>query len=319
MGWHADRPLPVHGVYLAQACQLLQWLRESGVTHLHAHFGTNPAEVAMLTHALGGPPWSFTVHGPEEFDRPVALHLGEKLRRAAFAVAVSSYGRSQLCRWVEHGHWHKLHVVHCGLDPEFLAAPTLLPPAVPRLVCVGRLCEQKGQLLLMQAAARLMQRGVDFELVLAGDGEMHGDVQALIDTLGLAGRVRITGWISGADVREQILGARALVLGSFAEGLPVAIMEAMALRRPVIATMVAGIPELVRDGEHGWLVPAGDVEALAAAMQACLQLEPDTLARMGEAARRRVLERHDVDAEAARLATLFGHPGPAAVVPARAA
>lgn len=319
MGWRADRPLPVHGVYLAQACRLLQWLRESGATHLHAHFGTNPAEVAMLTHALGGPPWSFTVHGPEEFDRPVALHLGEKLRRAAFAVAVSSYGRSQLYRWVEHRHWYKLHVVHCGLDPDFLAAQPLPPAAAPRLVCVGRLCEQKGQLLLLQAAARLMQRGVDFELVLAGDGEMRGEVQALIDTLGLAGRVRITGWISGADVREHLLAARALVLASFAEGLPVAIMEAMALRRPVIATMVAGIPELVRDGEHGWLVPAGDVEALASAMQACLRLEPDALARMGEAARRCVLERHDVDVEAARLAALFGHPARVVAAPARAA
>ena len=319
MGWRADRPLPVHAVYLAQACRLRQWLRESGATHLHAHFGTNPAEVAMLTHALGGPIWSFTVHGPEEFDRPAALHLGEKLRRAAFAVAVSSYGRSQLYRWVEHRHWHKLHVVHCGLDPEFLAAPPLPPPAAPRLVCVGRLCEQKGQLLLVQAAARLMQRDVDFELILAGDGEMRGEVQALIDALGLAGRVRITGWISGADVREHLLAARALVLASFAEGLPVAIMEAMALRRPVVATLVAGIPELVREGEHGWLVPAGDVEALASAMQACLRLEPDTLARMGEAARRRVLERHDVDIEAAKLAALFGHPGHAAVAPARAA
>jgi glycosyltransferase involved in cell wall biosynthesis len=306
-------------VYLAQACRLRQWLRESGATHLHAHFGTNPAEVAMLTHALGGPPWSFTVHGPEEFDRPAALHLGEKLRRAAFAVAVSSYGRSQLYRWVEHRHWHKLHVVHCGLDPDFLAAPPLPPPAAPRLVCVGRLCEQKGQLLLVQAAARLMQRGVDFELILAGDGEMRGEVQALIDAFGLAGRVRITGWISGADVREHLLAARALVLASFAEGLPVAIMEAMALRRPVVATLVAGIPELVREGEHGWLVPAGDVEALASAMQACLRLEPDTLAHMGEAARRRVLERHDVDVEAAKLAALFGHPGQAAVAPARAA
>ena len=313
MGWRADRPLPVHAVYLAQACRLREWLRESGATHLHAHFGTNPAEVAMLVHALGGQPWSFTVHGPEEFDRPVALHLGEKLRRAAFAVAVSSYGRSQLYRWVEHGHWHKLHVVHCGLEREFHAAPPVPPPAAPRLVCVGRLCEQKGQLLLVQAAGRLMQRGVDFELVLAGDGEMRGEVQALVDALGLGQRVRITGWISSADVREHLLASRALVLASFAEGLPVAIMEAMALRRPVIATAVAGIPELVRDGEHGWLVPAGDVEALAAAMQACLRLEPEALGRMGEAARRRVLERHDADVEAAKLAALFGHPGRAAV------
>lgn len=319
MGWRADRPLPVHWVYLAQACRLLEWLRESGASHVHAHFGTNPAEVAMLAHALGGPPYSFTVHGPEEFDRPAALHLGEKLRRAAFAVAVSSFGRSQLYRWVGHGHWHKLHVVHCGLEPGFHAGPPAPPPEAPRLVCVGRLCEQKGQLLLVQAAGRLMQRGIDFELVLAGDGEMRGEVQALLDQLGLQARVRITGWISGDEVREQLLASRAFVLASFAEGLPVAIMEAMALRRPVIATAVAGIPELVRDGENGWLVPAGDVEALAAAMQACLRMDPQALGRMGDAARRRVLERHDIDVEAAKLAALFGHPRSVGEQPAMAA
>ena len=136
-------------------------------------------------------------------------------------------------------------------------------PAARRLVCVGRLCEQKGQLLLVEAAHRLTAQGVDFELVLAGDGEMRGAIEALITHHNLQGRVRITGWISGEQVRNEILAARALVLPSFAEGLPVVIMEAMALRRPVISTFVAGIPELVRPGEHGWLVPAGDVEALA--------------------------------------------------------
>ena len=117
--------------------------------------------------------------------------------------------------------------------------------------------------------------------------------------------MRITGWISGDEVREQILAARALVLPSFAEGLPMVIMEAMALRRPVISTFVAGIPELVQPGEHGWLVPAGDVEALAEAMRACLDAPVETLVRMGEAAHKRVVERHSVDTEAAKLNKLF--------------
>ncbi|HEX6708112.1 MAG TPA: glycosyltransferase [Albitalea sp.] len=310
MGWRGDRPLPFHLVYLAQACFILSWLRESGATHLHAHFGTNPAEVAMLVHALGGPPFSFTVHGPEEFDRPIALGLGEKLRRCAFAVAVSSYGRSQLYRWVASAHWPKIRVVHCGLDREFHAVPVAPVPAAPRLVCVGRLCEQKGQLLLLQAAQRLRQRGVDFELVLAGDGEMRPEVESLIQAAGLQAQVRITGWIAAAQVRDEILAARAMVLPSFAEGLPVALMEAMALRRPVVTTHIAGIPELVQPPENGWLVPAGDVDALAAAMQDCLAADAGTLARMGEAARQRVLERHDVDAQVAQLAALFGQPGP---------
>lgn len=305
MGRRADRPLPYHLIYLAQACRILPWLRSAGTSHLHAHFGTNPAEVAMLVHALGGPPYSFTVHGPEEFDKPEFLGLAEKMRRAAFVVAISSYGRSQLYRWVAHAHWPKVKVVHCGLEPGFHAVAAGDPPAATRLVCVGRLCEQKGQLLLVEAAQRVLQSGVALELVLAGDGEMRAEVQSRVDELGLREHVRITGWISSAQVRDEMLAARALVLPSFAEGLPVVIMEAMALRRPVISTFVAGIPELVRDGEAGWLFPAGDVQALADAMLACLATPPETLARMGSAARERVLGRHDADTEAAKLAALF--------------
>lgn len=305
LGWKADRPWPVHLVYLAEACQLLCWAQEECVTHLHAHFGSNPAEVALLLRLLGGPPYSFTVHGPEEFDKPQFLKLGDKLRGAAFAVAISSYGRSQLMRWIESGHWHKLQVVHCGLEPQFHDAAAAPPSSAPRLVCVGRLCEQKGQLLLLHATHRLVSAGVDVELVLAGDGELRAPVESLIDTLGLRGNVRITGWVDSARVREELLAARALVLPSFAEGLPVVLMEAMALRRPVLTTFVAGIPELVRPGVDGWLFPAGDIDALVLAMQACLAATPMELARMGERARERALQRHDVDTEAAKLVVLF--------------
>src|SRR5262249_19021744 len=145
----------------------------------------------------------------------------------------------------------------------------------PRLVCVGRLCEQKGQLLLLQAAHGLRLRGIDFELVLAGDGELRAEIAAAIASLRLEAHVRVTGWVSAAARRDELLAARALVLASFAEGLPVVVMEAMALRRPVITTYVAGIPELVRDPDDGWLVPAGDVAALAEAMAACLAATPE--------------------------------------------
>ena len=302
----SDKSLPHHLVYLAEACILLGWLKRGSVEHLHAHFGTNSAMVAMLTHRLGGPGFSFTVHGPEEFDKPHALALGEKVRRAAFVATVSSFGRSQLFRWVDHAQWDKIHVVRCGLEPAFHASSTPPPtPSSTRLVCVGRLSEQKGQLLLMDAARVLKSRGVAFTLVLAGDGEMRGEVEAAIDRHGLHNEVRITGWISGARVREELLAARALVLPSFAEGLPVVIMEAMSLRRPVLSTFVAGIPELVRPGESGWLFPAGDVDALVEAMQECLQAPAEAIVRMGAAARERVLARHDVDTEAAKLALLF--------------
>lgn len=305
MGQRADRAWPYHLVYLAEACRMLPWLREFGAQHVHAHFGTNSTEVVMLAQSLGGPTYSFTVHGPEEFDKPQFIHLGEKVRRATFVAAISSYGRSQLWRWVEYAHWAKVKVVHCGLERAFHEIPTVAIPTAPRLVCVGRLCEQKGQLLLLQAAGLLAEQGHEFEIVLAGDGEMRGEIEALIAHYGLQARVRITGWISSDQVRTEILAARALVLPSFAEGLPVVIMEAMALRRPVLTTYVAGIPELVRPGENGWLFPAGAVQELADAMLDCLAQPAETLQRMGEAAYHRVLERHSIDTEAAKLADLF--------------
>jgi glycosyltransferase involved in cell wall biosynthesis len=283
----------------------LPWLKSFGATHVHAHFGTNSAEVAMLVHELGGPPFSFTVHGPEEFDKPQGLHLGEKIRRAAFVVAISSYGRSQLFRWVEYPHWQKIKVVHCGLDQSFYDVPSTAQSDMRRLVCVGRLCEQKGQLLLIEAVSLLKAKNIVFELVLAGDGEMRSEIESLIARHGLEGRVVITGWISSECVRDEILAARALVLPSFAEGLPVVIMEAMALGRPVLTTYVAGIPELVISGQNGWLFPAGDVEALALAMQDVLLRPADQLQMMGDAARTRVLERHSIDREVSKLAGLF--------------
>lgn len=305
LGLRADRAWPYHLVYLAEACQVLQWLQAGEAKHVHAHFGTNSTEVVMLANVLGGPAYSFTVHGPEEFDKPQFLHIGEKVRRAAFVAAVSSYGRSQLFRWVAHDHWAKVKVVHCGLERSFHDVAPVSVPTAPRLVCVGRLCEQKGQLLLLEAVRILAGQSIAFELVLAGDGELRGQIEALIARHGLQQQVRITGWISSAQVREEILAARALVLPSFAEGLPVVIMEAMALRRPVLTTYVAGIPELVRPGENGWLFPAGAVDELAAAMADCLALPAEVLQRMGEAARQRVLQRHDIDTEAARLAGYF--------------
>jgi len=305
MGWRAERPLPVHLVYLAEACQIWFWLKKGQVGHLHAHFGTNSAEVAMLVNVLGGPPWSFTVHGPEEFDKPHFIGLAEKIRRSAFVVAISSYGRSQLYRLVDHTQWPKIKVVHCGVDHTYLDDFPSQPVPVRRLVCIGRLCEQKGQLLLLEAARILSAKGVTFELVLAGDGEMRSEIEAFIEIHKLRSVVRVTGWISNHEVRNELLASRALVLPSFAEGLPVVIMEAMALRRPVISTYIAGIPELVRSVEHGWLVPAGDVEALVEAIESCLATPNEKLDQMGQSARLHLLLRHNADTEAKKLSGLF--------------
>jgi glycosyltransferase involved in cell wall biosynthesis len=309
MGWRAERPLPYHLIYLAEACLIRHWLVQTGVSHVHAHFGTNSAEVAMLVQTLGGPPFSFTAHGPEEFDKAPLIGLGEKIRQAAFVVAVSSFGRSQMFRLVKHQHWEKIHVVHCGLEPTFFEGEPSYPQTL-NLICVGRLSEQKGQLLLIEAARHLDAAGVDFTLTLAGDGELRGKIEALIRQYELGAKVQITGWISSDEVRQRVLEARALVLPSFAEGLPVAIMEAMALRRPVISTYVGGIPELVYESEHGWLVPAGDAAALMSAMRSCLGTSLTRIEEMGNAAYARVIKRHFVDTEARKLAALIKGPKP---------
>lgn len=311
----ADRPFAIHLVYLLEACFLYRKLRLANCSHVHAHFGTNSAEVALLASRLGEITFSFTVHGPEEFDKPESIKLGEKIKHARFVVAISSFGRSQLFRWVDSSVWPKVHVVHCGLERSFFEGNLTPAPDVARLVCVGRLCEQKGQLLLIQAMHVLQARGVSLELVLAGDGEMRAEVEAEIARHKLQSSVRITGWISSAQVREEILAARALVLPSFAEGLPVVIMEAMALQRPVLTTSIAGIPELVKSGETGWLFPAGDVETLADAMQASLRLPAEELQQMGQVAHRIVVQRHSIDTEAAKLHGLFEGVMPKAVSP----
>jgi len=303
-----ERPLIYHLVYVAEASLILSWLRASGATHVHAHFGTNSAEIIMLARALGGPPYSFTVHGPDEFQQPMGLR--EKVHRSAFVVAVSSYGRSQLYMRLPHQDWPKVQVVHCGLDKAFYEVSAVPVPAVARFVCVGRLCEAKGQLLLLEAVARCTARSLPIELVLAGDGPMRGELERLIDEYKIGKHVRITGWISSNDVRDEILAARALVLPSFAEGLPVVIMEAMALRRPVLSTYIAGIPELVRPGENGWLVAAGSLEDLVNALVGCLATPIEALQAFGAAGYNRVIARHSIDVEANKLAALFQKAGP---------
>ena len=306
MSRRAERSLPYHLMYFVEACTLAKWLVEERVQHLHAHFGTNSTEVAMLAHLLGGPQYSFTVHGPEEFDKPRFLQLDRKIRHAAFVVAISSYGRSQLWRWLPAQEWPKVNVVRCALEkPFFMDVDAIVPSTAPRLVNVGRLCAQKGQLLLIAAAGRLAQEGLDFELVLAGEGEMRGVIERAVAERQLGSRVRITGWIDSGAVRNELLAARALVLPSFAEGLPVVLMEAMSVGRPVVTTRIAGIPELVREGVDGWLVPPGSLDDLVDALRECLQAPPERLAQMGRAAHERVLARHQVDTEAAKLERLF--------------
>ena len=305
VGQRSQRGLLRHFAYFLEACLLWRWLHRQGIRHLHAHFGTNSATVAMLCSTLGGATYSFTVHGPEEFDRPEAIAIPEKINRARWVVAISSYGRSQLYRWCGIEQWPKIQVAHCGLAADYLEQPLTPVPEVPQLVCVGRLCEQKGQLLLVQAATILRDRGIHFKLVLVGDGELRAPIESLIQRENLESFITITGWASGAEVQQQLLNARAMVLPSFAEGLPVVIMEAFALGRPVISTYVAGIPELVQPGVSGWLIPSGSILDLAEAMAAVLQTPSDRLTQMAAAGHQAVQKHHNVQREAQILAELF--------------
>lgn len=280
--------------YWVEAAALRTLLADRGVRHVHAHFGTNPAAVAMLCRLLGGPTYSFTLHGPDEFDGPRELHLGKKVEHASFVAVISHFALGQLARWIRPQDIDKLAIVRCGLDPTYFTAPPRPATPPPRFVCIARLAPEKGHWFLLQAAAELWRSGQRFELVLAGDGPLRALLEQQIRDQGLGDCVRITGWIDNQQVRELLHGSRTLVSASLAEGLPVVMMEAFAMRVPVIATSIAAVGELVEHGQSGWVVNSSDSTALATAMAEALAAEPAELARRGEHGHRRCLHQHDV-------------------------
>ncbi len=289
--------------YLAEAATLTSMLNDRRINHVHAHFGTNSATVALLWSILSGGTYSLTIHGPEEFDSPAALSLGRKVSGSAFTAAISDYCRSQLCRWTDYAHWDKIVKVRCAVDGSYLATPPSPLPDRQRFLFIGRLTEQKAPMLLLEAAIELLKTR-SFELAFVGDGEFRDMMQRRIDAAGASESIRILGWKSGGEVRQELERSQVMVLPSFAEGLPVVIMEALAIGRPVISTTIAGIPELVRHGENGWLVAPGNVEALVTAMAAALDTPVADLETMGKAGREAVELHHNDDVEAA---TLIGH------------
>ena len=307
MSRHSVRSLPHHLVWFAFACRLSLWLEKSSATHLHAHFGTNSTDIAHLVRLLGGPPYSFTVHGADEIDNVLGWSLPRKVAAARFVVTVSYYIRGQLMRWLPPQDWPKLALVHCGLDEGFFAsAPSPLPER-PTLLCIGRLSAEKGHLVLLEAFAALDRP--DLRLVLAGDGELRALIEDRIRALGLEDRVRITGWIGSDEVRRLIGAATIIVQPSLMEGLPVVLMESLAQGRPAVSTYIAGIPELIENGRTGWLVPAGDAEGLARTMAEALDTPAARLEEMGHIGIARVREQHLADTEAARLRRLFAGDG----------
>jgi glycosyltransferase involved in cell wall biosynthesis len=305
VGQRSERGLLLHVIYFAEACVFAGWCKRDGIDHVHAHFGSNSTVVAMLCRELGGPRYSFTAHGPEEFDKAVVLALGPKIERASFVAAISSFGRSQLFRYCSFSQWPKIDILRCGVDEAFLGPPPMPMPKHRRLVCVGRLCEQKGQLLLVEAMARLRQKGQVAELLLVGDGPMRPEIETMIARSGLQDTVRIFGWADGATVQRILDESCALVLPSFAEGLPVVIMEAMARARPVLSTYVAGIPELVMPGRNGWLVPAGSADDIVEAIGQILTTPLEQLTEMGLHAREDVRAKHEIGLIARKMVGRF--------------
>lgn len=272
------RSLPMQIAYWAEALILWRWAVCRKLDHLHVHFATPAAMVGLLFSRMSGIPYSITVHGPDEFYDISKYRLREKFEAASLLICISDYARSQVMRVLPYKHWHKIKVCRLGVFPEQFPCrvPVIVADAQPlKLLCVGRLCEAKGQAVLIQAVDELVRRGQDCRLTLVGGGELRVELEALVAALQLQSRVTFTGPLNQDQVREHFAMADAFVLASFAEGVPIVLMEAMALGIPVFSTRITGIPELIEDGVNGTLVAAGSIAALADALMAHVRLPPE--------------------------------------------
>jgi glycosyltransferase involved in cell wall biosynthesis len=298
--------------YFGEAIVVWAYCREREIGHLHVHFANVGSAVAMLAADFGrrdGLSWSFTMHGQTEFDDVTRYRLAEKVRDAKFVACISDYCRAQLLRQVEPEHWDKLTIVRCGLDAG--AIENVAPPEPPasngtlRALSVGRLVPDKGQMILLEALAELHRRDVDASMTIVGDGPDRSRLETASRRLGISDQVTFTGPLGSDLVAELYREADVFCLTSFAEGVPVSLMEAMSNRLPVVTTRIAGIPELVEDGVSGSVVPPGQAPPIADALQR-LAHEPQLRQRWGEAGRQRVLGTYDIRRSARRLAELFG-------------
>jgi colanic acid/amylovoran biosynthesis glycosyltransferase len=294
--------------YFVEAIAVWRAARRRGVRHLHAIFADGASDVALLVACYGGASWSFSiaVHGPIEFYDVAANHLAEKLAAARFAVAISDFGRSQLMTLTARERWRDLHVVRCGIDPDEFAVGSRerSDGAGAEIICVGRLIAFKGQSLLLEACAELVGRGLPAHLTLVGAGAMAGDLQRLSGRLGISDRVRFTGAVGQDDLRALYDAADIFCLPSLSEGLPVVLMEALALELPVVTTRIMGIGELVEDQRTGLLVAPGRADQVADALERLIG-DPELRARLGAAGREKVIAQYDVSRSAARLASIF--------------
>ena len=287
--------------YFLEAGVLARHLQQNGTTHLHNHFADSSATVAMLAARMADIPFSFTLHGPTELFAPESWHLGEKVAQAAEVICISHFARSQVMLFSDPAHWHKLRIVHCGVTPDRYAVTQPATDRDMKLLFVGRLAPVKGLRVLLEAFEAARARCPGITLTIVGDGEDRGWVE---ENARRVGGIEVLGYKSQSEVAEILGQCDVLVLPSFAEGVPVALMEAMVSGNPVIATRVGGVAELVEDGVSGRMVAPGDAQALAQAM-VDLAGSAEERRAMGEAGRAKVCAEFDIDKEARWLKAIF--------------
>ncbi len=296
--------------YLAEALILGDWMLRRGHTHLHIHFGGPVATVGMLTSIAWEIPYSITIHGPEEFYDVDKSHLRKKVEKATFVFCISDYCRSQLMKLSEPIQWNKLQVARLGVDVH------LFTPKLARksndcltLVCIGRLVPDKGQLVLLRVFSQLLLCGHRLRLRLIGDGIDRCRLEAFILENNLRNSVIVEGALSHEATRRLLGDADIFVLASFAEGLPVALMEAMAMEIPCVSTYIAGIPELIRSEVDGLLIPASSEEALVEALHRLIT-NPELRSVLARSGRQRVLDFYDLQTNVDFLAGTLRHELP---------
>ncbi len=289
--------------YFVEALVLAQHLRAIGVTHLHNHFAQASCTVALLTAALTDLKFSFTLHGPADFTDPTRWRLDEKIKGASFVACISHYCRSQAMIHVDPAHWEKLKIIHCGVDPDTYTASADRQEAGANILFVGRLAGVKGVPILLAALPHVLAAHPHVQVTLVGDGPERADLER--HAMDLGDRVRFVGYQSQEEVRAHLAESDIFVLPSFAEGVPVVLMEAMASGLPVVTTQIAGIPELVEHGVSGKIVAPGDDQALAQAIIEILD-DPVVARDMARAGAVKVQAEFSINTEAAKLARLFG-------------
>ncbi len=309
------RALALQVAYFLEAGLVAARMRELGLTHLHNHFASSSGTVAMLAAELGCFSFSISEHGPHIFISADWWHLEEKFKRALFVCCISNFCRSQIMMYTPVERWNRLHIVHCGVDPDEYRMRRHVGRG-SRLLFTGRLSEMKGIPILLEAVARLLDSWPELILDLAGDGPDRSVIEMQIRRLGIANHVRVLGYRSSEQVRDLLHDADVFVLPSFAEGVPVVLMEAMASGVPVIATRIAGIPELVEDGVCGLLTPPGDADSLLAAIERLLA-DGALRERFAHAGRAVVEREFDTNREAEWLRTIMTSALHGEIVPTR--